>query len=166
VAFVNARTDEDRANFFSRFGLLTGSEIDPDEVVQSQGDLRTLLAIAGGDDSVARIQSVNAALGQHKSFYLQPSLNLGAAGGAPQMLLKPQTLFGLMLMETAMVALHGARFATCQHCTEIFLTGPLTWRRAHAHYCSDRCRVAAMRRRNAGRGTKRIKGDKHVSPQT
>ena len=65
------------------------------------------------------------------------------------MLLQSQTLFGFMLMETTMAIVHDARVAQCEKCGAVFLTGPLTWRRPHARFCSDRCRVAAMRARQA-----------------
>jgi hypothetical protein len=66
------------------------------------------------------------------------------------MLLKCSSLTNFMKMEIAMAAMHGAKLATCEHCGAVFLTGPLTGRRSHAKYCSDRCRVAAMRARNKG----------------
>jgi hypothetical protein len=55
-----------------------------------------------------------------------------------------------MLMEVAMIVAHDVRVAECEHCGTVFLTGALTWRRAHARFCSDKCRVAAMRARQAG----------------
>ena len=149
VQYVNARTDEDRASFFSRFGLPTGQEIEPDEIAQGQRGFKALLAKAGSEDAVQGLEAVNATLAKYRSFYLQPVLRLG--DGTPQMLLQPQTLVGFMLMEISAVLLNGARFTSCQHCGSAFLTGPMTWRRAHAVYCSDRCRVAAMRARNAKR---------------
>jgi hypothetical protein len=39
----------------------------------------------------------------------------------------------------------------CDHCGGVYWTGHRTGRRSHAKYCSDRCRVAAMRARNMGR---------------
>jgi hypothetical protein len=148
VAYINARDDTQRASFFSRYGLWA-PEIDASDVRESQQRFRALLRLAGGKDQTAAVESVNAAIASHRSFNLQPEFDL--ASGSPRMLLKAQSLLGFMLMESAMVAAHGARFATCEHCAAAFLTGPLTWRRAHARYCSDKCRVAAMRARNADR---------------
>jgi len=65
------------------------------------------------------------------------------------MLLKTKTLRSFMVMEMAMIVGHGVLAHKCENCATIFLTGPLTWRRAHARFCSDRCRVAAMRARQA-----------------
>ena len=67
------------------------------------------------------------------------------------MLLECPHLTQFMTMEIAMIAMHGAKLGTCEHCGAVFLTGPLTGRRSHAKYCSDRCRVAAMRARNAAK---------------
>jgi hypothetical protein len=95
--------------------------------------------------------SVNAALKGHRGFALVPTLDLAGKGGAPRMALQSQSLFAFMLMEAAMIAAHGVRLTSCKQCDGAFVTGPLTWRRSHARYCSDRCRVAAMRSRNADR---------------
>ena len=58
-------------------------------------------------------------------------------------------LGNLMLREIVMVVEKDARLTYCQHCRKAFLTGSTTGRRSHAAYCSDRCRVAAMRARNS-----------------
>src|SRR3569833_1145357 len=80
----------------------------------------------------------------------EASLAFQRAGkGSPRMVLKARSLMDTMLMECMAVAEHGARFAKCENCGDVFLTGPLTWRRSHARFCSDKCRVAAMRARNA-----------------
>jgi hypothetical protein len=82
-------------------------------------------------------------------FNLKPTFFLAGPRGTPRLLLESESFVGFMLMEVAMIVAHGARVAECEKCGTIFLTGPLTWRRAHAVYCSDRCRVAAMRARQA-----------------
>jgi hypothetical protein len=77
-----------------------------------------------------------------------PKFDLGGGGGALRMLLACYDLTTFMSMEVAMAAMQGAKLGTCDHCGNVFLTGPLTGRRSHAKYCSARCRVAAMRARN------------------
>jgi hypothetical protein len=52
-------------------------------------------------------------------------------------------------LEVRLAAEKGCKLARCANCNDGFLTGPLTGRRSHAKYCSDRCRVAAMRARQA-----------------
>ncbi|AWM23719.1 hypothetical protein AOX55_0000439 [Sinorhizobium fredii CCBAU 25509] len=75
------------------------------------------------------------------------------SAGSMRFVLKADTLYDFMVMEVAAIHEAGAAAASCEHCGKIFLTGPLTGRRSHAKYCSDRCRVAAMRARNAAKET-------------
>ncbi|AFL49024.1 hypothetical protein ABIE78_005214 [Sinorhizobium fredii] len=71
--------------------------------------------------------------------------------GTMRFVLKADTLWDFMVMEVAAIYEAGAVATSCEHCRTIFLTGPLTGRRSHAKYCSDRCRVAAMRARNSAK---------------
>lgn len=151
---VNARDDDARLAFLATFGLLAardGTEEDWDAFNDWQRALENLLWKAGSGDPVRAMQSVNDALSAHTSFALVPSLDLAGGRKVPRLALQPQSLLGLVLMETAMIAANDARTATCQHCGKIFITGPLTGRRSHAVYCRDSCRVAAMRKRHAER---------------
>ena len=152
ISFVNARDDDARCRFFSRYGfLLPGSELERSEALDTQAYFERLLVEAGSADPDAAAKAVNMALASHRGFALVATLELD---DGLRLALKPQSLFAFILMEVAMVALHGARLATCDHCGELFLTGPLTWRRSHARFHADRCRVAAMRSRNANRAAK------------
>lgn len=152
--------------FFGRFGLdtrysrhLWGEPFEPpldwvtgirrDNVLNHQSQLKALLRRAGGDDRAAAMAAVNSAIASRSGFNLRPTFHLAGARGAPRLLLKSESLLGFMLLETAMIVAHGARVAECEKCGDFFLTGPLTGRRSHARFCSDRCRVAAMRARNA-----------------
>ena len=83
---------------------------------------------------------------------LRPSFE--TFGGDPllRLVLHPDSLASFMAMEIALAHEAGAVVTWCEHCRKFFLTGPLTSRRSHAKYCSDRCRVAAMRKRNATKG--------------
>jgi hypothetical protein len=139
--FVNAHDDEARASFLGAFGFLYGQTYDlhpRDEVVTYQRHMRKLLASAGSDEPN------EAAINKFLRGDLVPVL----AGRRLSFAL--HSLVGVMLREIVMVAEKDARFTTCQHCKKAFLTGPTTGRRSHAAYCSDRCRVAAMRARNSG----------------
>ncbi|PDT24805.1 hypothetical protein [Rhizobium hidalgonense] len=69
-----------------------------------------------------------------------------------QFVLQADTLFAFMVMEITAAHEAEAVATSCERCRKVFLTGPLTGRRSHAKYCSDRCRVAAMRTRNAAKG--------------
>jgi hypothetical protein len=130
----------------------TGDEYagtDLDVVAKQQKELRGWLATAAGSSQVDALHAINSSLARYRLLNLQPAFDLAGEGGAPRMLLRCEDLMQFMTMEIAMVAMHGAKLAECEHCKDVFLTGPLTGRRSHAKYCSARCRVAAMRARNA-----------------
>jgi hypothetical protein len=163
LQFVNARDDGAISRFLSKYGWLSeeenpryapyGSEYEL--VSTSQKQFRLWLTSAGAGNPV---EAVRGLLGEHYyegidfpglgKIELEPTFHLPAEGGPPQMLLNCSDLTNFMKMEIAMVAMHGVKLATCEQCHDFFLTGPLTGRRSHAKYCSDRCRVAALRARN------------------
>jgi hypothetical protein len=172
VAFVNATDDVKRRLFFGKFGLLGltpwwhqrdqrqfihNAHHVPDDrfsaprhdILDDQSRLRELLQKAGGENPVEAMEAINSALAATPGFQLTATFHLSGPQGTPRLLLKSRSLVGFMLMETAMVVAHGVRTTECEQCGNIFLTGPLTGRRSHAHYCSNKCRVAAMRARNA-----------------
>jgi hypothetical protein len=178
VQFVNAR--DDLVPFLSRYttgslvpigdysytGMLTptiaphrvdtvaGYPRDTVEVAESnalnlitfwQARLRECLVAAGGPDPVGALVALS-----YPPIQTMITFHLGDADAKPQMLVQCKNLLDFMRMETSMVALEGAKIASCAHCPNIFITGAATTRRAHAIYCSDRCRVAAMRKRKMG----------------
>lgn len=150
VAFVNAVDDERRRRFFERFGLtVPDRQLDYDSALISQAQFRLLLQTAGGENASAAMAAVNDVISAHRALSLNPTIHLAGRRGAPRLLLQTGSLLGFMVMETAMAVAHGARLAACEKCGTVFLTGQLTSRRSHAKFCSDRCRVAAMRARQA-----------------
>jgi hypothetical protein len=147
LQFMNAR--DDLLPFMSRYsagGVMT--PLQPAEewhthintIAHWQGLLRQKIVIAGSPDQVDALVSLS-----------QPQIRLLASfhlrDGKPQMLAQCDHLLDFMRMEIGMIALNGAKLVTCEHCKNLFLTGPSTSRRVHATHCSDRCRVAAMRAR-------------------
>jgi hypothetical protein len=158
VQFVNARDEKDLSDFFSKYGLLERAldsrGIDYGEAIYIQNDFRELLEKVGGPSQVDALRAIN----EHVEFFghnfLDPAFELAGQAGAPRMLLNCFEPRAFMTMEAGMIATHGARVIHCEHCNNIFLIGPLTGRRSHARFCSDRCRVAAMRSRNASRAKK------------
>ena len=120
-----------------------------DQIVSSQRWLKRVLVGATGDDPAVVLSAINKSARKNIGTCLYPIFNLAGEAGAPQMLLRCQHLRDFMSMEVAFAALQRAKLATCEHCGDVFLTGPTTGRRSHAIYCSGRCRVAAMRARNA-----------------
>jgi hypothetical protein len=172
VEFINAREDTELLKFFSKFGRLYESgpeprdfetlefgtegglypgDLDRDSAIASQKELRDWVVRATGPNQADTLQAINESLGRSMAIDLTPTFELAAETGTPRMLLKCSDLWQFMAMEIAMIAMHGAKLGTCEHCGAVFLTGPLTGRRSHAKYCSDRCRVAAMRARNAAK---------------
>jgi hypothetical protein len=164
VEFVNAREDSQLAQFFSKFGWdssqdpsysgwLSSGARDHGPQLQfvrtSQKEFRNWLGSLGGSGALDALQAITSSYG-YAGVQLEPEFNISGEDGIPRMLLKCSSLTNFMKMEVAMAAMHGAKLATCEHCRTVFLTGPLTGRRSHAKYCSDRCRVAAMRARNRG----------------
>jgi hypothetical protein len=166
MAFVNATDDPQRQLFFGRFGLLRltpwwherrskqwvhggAHDLTRDDILKDQSRFRKLLQSAGGDDPATAMTAVNSALAKHSDFKLTPTFHLAGPHGTPRLLLVSDSLIAFMLMEVAMGVSKGVRMAECEQCGTLFLTGPLTGRRSHARFCSDKCRVAAMRARNA-----------------
>jgi hypothetical protein len=148
VAFLNARDDQARARFLSEHGLLvpqSDGEILHSEVLRSRDSFAQLLAHIRHRKPAAAVNAVNEAIAAHRSFNLRPAL--GLVRKSPQLTLGCESLTAFMLMEVAMFVAHGVREAHCQRCNTLFVTGRLTGRRSHAKYCSDRCRMAAMRER-------------------
>jgi hypothetical protein len=154
LQFINAR--DDLLPFMSRYSagsVLTpefpgadhGVESDPQAHItaldRDQEYLRQLLVNATGPDPVKACINL-------KFIRLEAALQL--RDDKPQMLLRCKNLLDFMRMEVAMVALEGAKLATCERCPNLFLTGSSTSRRSHATFCSDRCRVAASRARKMG----------------
>ena len=163
VEFVNAREESELARFFSRFGW------DLSDARSTQAGFRRVselwsspgicshlaerisqLARRSGRFQCARRLAGNKQLVRICRHPTRARVRSFREGGTPRMLLKCSSLTNFMKMEIAMAAMHGAKLATCERCSAVFLTGPLTGRRSHAKYCSDRCRVAAMRARNKG----------------
>jgi hypothetical protein len=163
LKFVNATSDEERQLFLGEFGIsydfllrklppnldvhpsITAMRLIHRDDVLVRQDLYTLLLSKAGVDNIAALKEIN-----RHTIDLRPTFNLGGPHGSPRMNVQTHSLFSFMLLETAMAIIHGARLAACEKCGAVFLTGPLTGRRSHARFCSDRCRVAAMRARQAG----------------
>jgi hypothetical protein len=141
--FINADDEAARVRFLSRYGLTQDEERSHEDILITQHFFRVRLASAGCGDPVVAGDVVNDAMARHRGFALVPSIS------GNSLVLRAQSLFAFMFMEVAIVALIGARLAACRHCGAALITGPLTGRRSHAKFCADRCRVAAMRARNA-----------------
>lgn len=148
IRFINARDDESMCQFLGRFGIINrlvdsstnkpASKVPCEGVKKRQEEFLNLLYLITAD--VYDRVNVNLSL----------SVSLQFSSSKPNTLaLRPNSLSDFMMTELASIAVNGARPTECQHCGTVFITGPLTGRRSHAMFCSDRCRVAAMRKRKA-----------------
>jgi hypothetical protein len=148
IAFVNAADDERRRLFFGRFGFTTpGAQIYRDDVLQNQERLLRLLL--ANHNPAAAMETANEIIGAHRGSELQPVWHLAGPRGVPYVVLRSRSLLSFMLMEAASAIAYGAKLSSCQQCGAFFLVGKNTWRRSRAKFCADRCRVAAMRARQA-----------------
>jgi len=142
VQFVNTPRP-DGSRFFDRFGMLI-KEPTPAWSYANAKDVVTALFSINVPDELLRSKQINEDIEQTR---LAPKLIL--RDGKPRLFLEPVSLYAFMLMEIGLAAEVGAKATRCEQCNKAYLTGPMTGRRSHAVYCSDRCRVAAMRKRNA-----------------
>jgi hypothetical protein len=153
LKFVNANSEPALLSFFARWGLLLPTEsLTVKDALEAQRTVKEILVAAGGGSMVDAINIIN-----EECPTLVASIRLSGPDGKPRAVLEAPTIWDVILMECIMIAENGVRYAECAHCGTPFLTGPLTWRRSHARFCSDRCRVAAMRVRNA----KEVKRGQH-----
>ena len=148
VRFVNAHTPDKLAAFFTTYGMIAhaAQQASAVEVGSHQRGMRKLLQ-AAGEGGAAAVKAVNAALVDAQTYPPVPQLTWSPGESSPRFTLRLRSLLSFMRLEALLIAASNARLATCQHDRVLFLTGPLTGRRSHAKFCSDRCRVAAMRAR-------------------
>jgi hypothetical protein len=102
--------------------------------------LRQRVTEAGSSDQVAALVSLS-------DPHIRTAISFHLRDGRAQMLVRCDELFDFMRLEAAMIAIEGAKLVTCGCCGNYFAAGPATSRRTDAQYCSDKCRVAAMRAR-------------------
>lgn len=154
LRFINARNDEALLGFLSRFGLINREESAVitdypaemevfDNVKQQRVNYSNIL------DGLYTAQSSDEPRRFDIDVDVSVSLAFGTKDAKPNATLKARSLADFMLLELAAIAAAGAKPSLCHHCRTVFITGPLTGRRSTATFCSDRCRVAAMRRRKA-----------------
>ncbi|MGO8449912.1 hypothetical protein [Rhizobium gallicum] len=150
---VNCRTDKDLIAFLYRYGspMNFNDNVLHLPIVRGMAEgLRTqaMSTIGKHLSPQERAHFVNEAL---SNVNLRPSYVYSEQTGRGRLILEADTLYGFMMMEHSLAYEAGAVATSCERCDKLFLTGPLTGRRSHAKYCSDRCRVAAMRARNAAK---------------
>lgn len=151
---INCRTDKDRVTFLSRFGFLRHDKgwLGMAEVKAEQNRLEEALTAFSFLPKTPTDFANEVMQAEGYQVSLRPSLEKFGDDGSFRLVFYPDSLASFMAMEIALAHEVGALLTMCDHCPTYFLTGSLTGRRSHAKYCSDRCRVAAMRKRNAAKG--------------
>lgn len=146
LRFINTRTENDLVEFHARFGMLERDSSSEylENAIQTRENLHNWIKHLTNKDSLESKKGINDLLG---SVSLKPKLEFTSGQKAAFSFL-PNTLQQFMVIEVALAGVNENKLAECEYCGRKFLTGSLTGRRAHAKYCSDRCRVAAMRLRN------------------
>jgi hypothetical protein len=146
IKLLNCVTDEDFHRFANRYyGVwvtsLEGLRADA-EMMRGAVNLT-----AGEPGSGGNLNWINNMI----STPMVKPLVLRLDGGS-RLVLEATNLIPFMCLEIAAAFEAGAQLTSCQHCSKSILFGPSTGRRSHGKYCGDRCRVAAMRTRNAAKG--------------
>ncbi|CAN7518908.1 hypothetical protein LJR235_003568 [Pararhizobium sp. LjRoot235] len=149
---MNCQADEDYIAFVSRFGpVMRMSNKTVLSVIRTMAENIKTRALFTIDKRAHRETGANFINRLVRDVSLRPSYVYSEASGRGRLVMQATSLSHFMAMEFIAIHEAGAVATTCEHCDRIFLTGPLTGRRSHAKYCSDRCRVAAMRARNAAK---------------
>lgn len=151
--FVNCLSDADFVAFLSRFGMLDGpsftgeTSCNVNYLRSNKDEILEILDLWRHPNSVRKIQYVNNLM---KYVTLRPTFECTDTG-SNHLMVEPESLLDLMMMEAVFAVEVGTKLARCARCSKAYLFGPMTGRRSHSVYCSDRCRVAAMRTRNASK---------------
>lgn len=145
LQFINDNRAGKLERFVNRFGFPREWPFDhvaaQHEAVRLLGSLISLSVSASPQKRAGAVRMVLDALEVRPVF--------DETGG--RFVLQASDLMGFMAMEVVHAHDAGVALTQCAHCQKYFLTGPKTNRRSTATYCSDRCRVAAMRARNLGK---------------
>ncbi|MEF2559044.1 hypothetical protein VQ044_23005 [Aurantimonas sp. C2-5-R2] len=155
LQYVNTKTPEARIAFMERYGFLDegivgadGIEEWPVEWVEDRHEgLCHALTKSFGKSVAEKSTDLNNLL---QSAPLKTSVEF-AGDGKGRMVFHPKSLLHLMCLEVTTAAINDVDLARCANCNAAFFTGRMAHRRIDAKFCSDRCRVAAMRKRNAAK---------------
>lgn len=155
LRYINTRSTEERVTFFERYGFLGFShegesgaeEVDLDFFEQHHDSLRQALSAAFGGSPAEKSTRLNSLL---KSTSMGTSIEM-AGDGKGRMIFHPSNLLHFMCLEVATAAINDVALTNCANCDNAFLTGRLAHRRADAKFCSDKCRMAALRKRRTAK---------------
>lgn len=147
VRLANCKTSADHAKFIRAYGFPAGGDhAEVSLMVMLSEEMTESLEMCAAS-SIEKV--VHARKLVERIEYLSPAIELDDDQVLPRVVTGVNTLAELMRLEVVFAFEAGAAFQRCEHCGSGFLTGPMTKRRSSSKFCSDRCRVAALRRRNA-----------------
>jgi hypothetical protein len=147
VRLANCKTIADHAKFIRSYGFPgSGEEDDIETMARLSEEMEQSLEICGAS-AIEKLEHARELV--NRIDYLKPAIELDDDHDVPRLVTSVITLAELMRLEVIFAFEVGASFQRCEHCGSGFLTGPTTKRRSSSKFCDDRCRVAALRRRNA-----------------
>ncbi len=143
--YVNAKDSESLIEFVRKYGFpAPGDAIHIDDLIELQVGMRNILVEYNNSSTFQAAADFRTMAAQHIAD-IKPDLVTPPGTNGLSLTLVPDSLQGFMLLEAASVMTGGALVMKCAHCGAIFVSGSHTGRRKTAHYCSNRCRVAAQR---------------------
>lgn len=154
LRYINAKSESELTKFFDRYGFLLQREHhdgSPKEDTELAFEMWSHKLISGalqaafGKNPAEKAEKVHYLV---KSDPLRTSFELGPDGKG-QLVFHPANLRHFMCFEIAMAAASDVALTNCGTCGNAFFVGRPAHRRTDAKFCSERCRVAAMRKRNA-----------------
>ncbi|MEJ0065166.1 MAG: hypothetical protein WDM85_06725 [Caulobacteraceae bacterium] len=150
VAFLNCPTAAVRQKFVDRLGGLgkPGSELADIALFAERLADTAAFMLTPQEHDVPRHIFLHIANRLIDGARLEP--RFAEHEGNIRLISKRLTLAQFMLFEIGAALEAGAQTKRCEQCRDLFLHGPLTWRRSHAKYCSNKCRLAMQRSRKAG----------------
>ena len=147
---------ERRDEMFTSFGVIAGAGFGREWLVEWAGEpqsQRESLVRAARGWAQTRINSALSGSGPGQNRYASTTarvlFNLERRDLSLHFV--PSNLLAAMWLQCARVLVENPQFRSCDHCGKWFELSPES-RRKHAKYCSDKCKVAAYRKRKQSHG--------------
>ena len=144
VEFANAVGDNLLITFLGKYGLpdVENDETPLNTVDTIQARMRAMLKAYSAGGVAETVEAFDKLL---PDLSIHPDLKIRPGSNEIEMTLRCNNLAGFMTMELAAIVAGNAQVLRCIHCNNIFTAGVGGARKKTAHYCSNKCRVAAQR---------------------
>jgi hypothetical protein len=142
-------TIEAYAEFAHRYGLL-GDALDP----AGESYLSTWRETIEGLAKLRRLCNAAKASGVGRPFTIGSEVEVlvrPRPDGSPVLTYQPKSLRSALLLQCAQDITSGAVIRECLQCGQWFTAGGEHGRRAHAQFCSQKCKIKFMNNRNRAR---------------